>query len=416
MPPSLSRRVTGLKPSVTVAFMNRAMAMRAAGRDVLSFAAGEPDFDTPQVVKQAAIDALLAGQTKYMPTLGDGSSRAAIAEKLGRENGIAGLTPEHVGISAGGKHALYGLMQCLFDGARPEERRELLLPVPSWVSYAPLAELAGARVVELPTTPERGFKITPEQLRGAITPQSRALMLNSPSNPTGGMYTEGELRALARVVAESSAVAPELVVITDEIYEKITFGGVAHFSIGSVPEIAERTITVNGLSKAYAMTGWRVGYSACPGEFGLRLMKGLATIQGQMTTNITSFVYPAIRVALTQCAGDVERMRVAFEGRASLIRQRLGAMRDFDMTAPLGAFYAFPDISQLFGRMTPGGRAIGSALDLAESLLEEALVAVVPGEDFGGCGGNHIRISFACSEEQINRGMDRIERFIGTLR
>jgi aspartate aminotransferase len=396
--------------------MNRAMAMKAAGQDVLSFAAGEPDFDTPQVIKQAAIDALIAGQTKYMPTLGDPASRTAIAEKLTRENAIPGLSPEHVGISAGGKHALYGLMQCLFDQSRPEERKELLLPVPAWVSYAPLAELAGAKVVELPTTPETGFKITPEQLKAAITPQSRALMLNSPSNPTGSMYTEAELRALAKVVAEAATVAPELIIITDEIYEKIVYGGIPHFSIGAVPEVAERTVTVNGLSKAFAMTGWRVGYCACPGEFGARLLKGLATIQGQMTTNITSFVYPAIRVALTQCAAEVEAMRVAFEARARLMHERLSAVRDFSVPTPLGAFYAFPDISQLFGRVSPGGRAIGSALDLAETLLEEALVAVVPGEDFGGVGANHVRISFACSEDQINRGMDRVVKFIGSLK
>jgi len=416
MPPSLARRVTGLKPSVTIGFMNRAMAMKAAGKDVLSFAAGEPDFDTPDIIKQAAIDALKAGQTKYMPTLGDTASRAAIADKLTRENAISGLTPDHVGISAGGKHALYGLMQCLFDTSRPEERKELLLPVPAWVSYAPLAELAGAKVVQLPTSPERAFKITPEHLKAAITPLSRALVLNSPSNPTGSMYTEAELRALAKVVADSAAIAPELVLITDEIYEKIIYAGIPHFSIGAIPEVADRTITVNGLSKAFAMTGWRIGYSACPGEFGLRLMKAMATIQGQMTTNITSFVYPAIRVALTSCADDVERMRAQFEKRATLITQRLRAIRQFTVPTPMGAFYSFPDVSQLFGRLTPGGRALGSALDIAEALLEESLIAVVPGEDFGGCAGNHIRISFACSEEQITQGMDRLDKFVASLK
>lgn len=416
MPPSISRRVTGLKPSVTVAFMNRAMAMRAAGRDVLSFAAGEPDFDTPASIKQAAIGALNAGQTKYMPTLGDPASRAAIAEKLTKENGIPGLTGDHVGVSAGGKHALYGLMQCLFDQARAEERRDLLLPVPAWVSYAPIAELAGAKVVELPTSLESDFKITPEQLKAAITPQSRALILNSPSNPTGSMYTEAELRALAKVVADSATLAPELVIITDEIYEKIIYGGIPHFSIASVPEIAERTITVNGLSKAFAMTGWRIGYSACSGEFGLRLMKALATIQGQMTTNITSFAYAAIPVALTQCAAEVETMRLAFQKRAAVITARLHEIRDLEVPEPKGAFYAFPDISQLFGRVSPKGVAIGSALDLADALLEEALVAVVPGEDFGGPAANHIRISFACSEEQINRGMDRLAKFVASLK
>lgn len=412
----LAKRVTSLKPSVTVAFMNRAIALRAAGRDVLAFAAGEPDFDTPDPIKRAAIDALNAGQTKYMPTLGDPAARAAIADKLTRENGIPGLTAEHVGISAGAKHALYGVLQCLFDQARPEERRDLLLPVPAWVSYGPLAELAGARVVPLPTTPETGFKISPDQLRAAITPKVRALILNSPGNPTSAMYNEAELRALAKVIADGAAVAPDIVVITDEIYEKIVYAGVPHFSIGSVPEIAERTITINGLSKAFAMTGWRIGYTACPGEFGLRLMRGLSTMQGQMTTNITSFIYPAITVALTQCAEDVERMRIAFERRASLITQRLRAIPNLEVPTPQGAFYAFPDISQLFGLVSPRGRAIGSALDMAEALLDESLVAVVPGEDFGGCGSNHIRISFACSERHIEQGMDRLAQFVASLR
>ncbi|MCA9288711.1 MAG: pyridoxal phosphate-dependent aminotransferase [Phycisphaerales bacterium] len=417
MPPSLSSRVTSLQPSVTVACMNRAMALKAAGKDVLSFAAGEPDFDTPDPIKQAAIGALQAGQTKYMPTLGDPAARSAIAEKLVNENGIAGLTGNHVGISAGAKHALFGLMQCLFDQPKAgEAQRELLLPVPAWVSYAPLAELAGAKVVEIPTTPEGGFKVTPAQLKAAIGPKSRALILNSPSNPTGAMYSEAELRALAKVIAETESVAPDLAVITDEIYEKIVYAGVPHFSIGSVPEIAERVVTVNGLSKAFAMTGWRVGYSACPGEFGLRLMKGLATIQGQMTTNITSFVYPAIRVALGEGAADVERMRAAFAGRARLITERLQAIPNLEVTSPQGAFYAFPDVSQVFGMVTPNGTPIGSALDFADALLDESLMAVVPGEDFGGCGGNHIRISFACSEAQINKGMDRLAAFVDGLR
>ncbi|MEZ6235698.1 MAG: pyridoxal phosphate-dependent aminotransferase [Phycisphaerales bacterium] len=417
MPPSLSNRVTGLQPSVTVACMNRAMALKADGKDVLSFAAGEPDFDTPDPIKRAAIAALEGGQTKYMPTLGDPATRSAIAEKLGKENGIVGLTGSHVGISAGAKHALYALMQCLFDQPKAgEEARELLLPVPAWVSYAPLARLAGAKVVEIPTTPEDGFKVTPEQLKGAIGPKSRALVLNSPSNPTGTMYSEAELRALAKVVGESVSAAPDLVVITDEIYEKIVYGDTPHFSIGSVPEIADRVVTVNGLSKAYAMTGWRAGYSACPGEFGLRLMKGLATIQGQMTTNITAFVYPAIRVALAEGAEQVEQMRTAFAARAALIADRLEAIPNLECVRPQGAFYAFPDISQVFGMVTPKGTPIGSALDFAEALLEESLMAVVPGEDFGGCGGNHIRISFACSEEQINKGMDRLAAFVDGLR
>lgn len=417
----VSRRVEGMGPSVTIAFMNRAKAMIRQGIDVQNFTAGEPDFDTPEAIKRAAIEALRAGQTKYMPTFGDAETRAAIARKFTEENGLPGVTAEHIGISAGGKHALYVICQCLLDppGGGPglEGADEVLLPAPSWVSYGPLAQIAGGRVVELPTTLECGFKITPEQLRRAITPRSRMLILNSPSNPCGTMYSEAELRAIAGVVAEAArTAAPGLVVVSDEIYEKIVYGGIPHFSIGSVPEIAERTITVNGLSKAYSMTGWRVGYTAASGEFGLRFMKSMAAMQGQMTTNITSFVYPAIRAALTECAGEVERMRAAFAGRAELITARLGRIPGIRMPRPVGAFYAFPDVSPWYGKTTAGGRKVETSTQFCEALLEEAHVAFVPGEDFGGVAKNHVRISFACPEEQIERGMERLEKFVAGMR
>jgi aspartate aminotransferase len=285
------------------------------------------------------------------------------------------------------------------------------------VSYAPIAELAGGKVVELPATAESNFKISPDQLRRAITPRSRILFLNSPSNPCGTMYTPDELRALAAVVADAArSTAPGLVILTDEIYEKIVYGGIPHFSIGSVPEVAGRTVTVNGLSKTYAMTGWRVGYAAAPGEFGLRLMKALDALQGQMTSGIASFILPAIRVALTRCGGEAERFREAFARRAELMHARSRAIKGFAAPRPTGAFYIFPDVSAFFGRRTPGGRAISSAADFADALLAESHVATVPGAEFGGCGKNHIRVSFACSEETIEQGMDRIARFAESLR
>ncbi|MBX3322040.1 MAG: pyridoxal phosphate-dependent aminotransferase [Phycisphaeraceae bacterium] len=418
---SIARRVATMTPSVTVAITNRAKQMKEDGVDVLAFAAGEPDFDTPAPIKEAAIEALRAGQTKYMPTLGDNATRQAIADKLGKENGIPGLSAKHVAISSGGKHALFVAMHCLVDGSEGgrEGGSEVILPVPAWVSYKPIAEMAGAKVVEIETTPESEFKITPEQLREAITPRSKVLILNSPSNPCGTMYSEEELRAIAEVVADASMnVAPGLVVLTDEIYEKIVYGGIAHFSIGSVPSIAERTLTLNGMSKAFAMTGWRVGYAAMPGDFGARFIGAMGTLQGQMTTNITSFVYPAIRRALTDpsVAESVEVMRQAFAKRAALTHERLSAIDGFRCVRPTGAFYAFPDVSEHFGRSSAKGRVIGSALDFAEALLEEARVAVVPGEDFGGCGEACVRLSFACGEEQISRGMDRIAEFVSALR
>lgn len=417
-PIGLSNRVRSLKPSVTVAMMNRAKQMQGQGIDVLSFAAGEPDFDTPDAIKQSAIDALRAGQTKYMPTLGDMPTRNTIAEKLTRENHIPGLTGEHIAISSGGKHSLFVLCHCLVDTPMPGEQPfEVIIPVPAWVSYAPIAELAGGRVVEVPTSVESAFKATAEQIKRAITPRSRLLILNSPSNPCGTMYTEQELRSIAAVVAEAArTVAPHLVILSDEIYEKIAFGGIPHFSIGSIPEVAERTITLNGLSKAYAMTGWRIGYTGCPGEWGKQFTNAMATLQGQMSTNITSFVYPAIRTALKECNADVARMCEAFARRAEIVSRRLGAMPNIRTPRPTGAFYAFPDVSAYYGTRSPAGKPINSALEFCEAALAEAHLALVPGEDFGGCGKNHVRISFACSEQNIEKGLDRMASFLASLK
>lgn len=413
----LSRRVSSLKPSVTVAFTIRAKEMKASGLDVLGFAAGEPDFDTPEYIKDAAIAAMKAGETKYKPTLGDKVTRDAIAKKLTEENGIPGLTGNHVAIGTGGKHVLFNALHALLDFPAPgEPQQEVLIPVPAWVSYRPISELAGGKVVEVETLPENDFKMSPEQLAAAINSNTRVLILNSPSNPCGTMYTEDELRALAAVVAaKAEAVCPQLVVLTDEIYEKIVYGGIEQFSIGSVPEIAERTFTLNGMSKGFAMTGWRIGYGAMPGEFGARLIKGLGTLQGQMTTNITSFNYAAIRAALAGGDAEIKPMVAAFKSRAELVKRRLDEIPGIQTPTPTGAFYVFPDVSALFGKTSAGGKTIGCAMDLSEALLEEAHVAFVPGEDFGGCGPNHVRISFACSEEQINKGMDRFAEFVAKL-
>lgn len=397
---------------------NRAKALIRQGVDIVPFTLGEPDFDTPRRIKDAAIEALLGGQTKYMPTLGDPETRETIARKVRDENGLSEVTGDHIAITSGGKHALFTVFHCLFDSTPPGEAPwEFILQTPSWVSYGPIAELAGAKVVEVPTTAASDFKMSAEQLRRAITPRSRAVMLNSPSNPCGTMYTEEELRALAAVVAEAAAtVAPDLVIVSDEIYEKIVYGGVKHFSIGSIGSVAERTITINGLSKAFAMTGWRAGYAATQGEWGLRFMKAMATLQGQMSTNITSFVYPAIRVALTECAAEVESMRQAFARRAGVIEGRLAAMPGLTFSRPTGAFYAFPDFSAHFEKRTPKGRTVKGSVEMCEALLEEARLAAIPGEDFGGCGRNHVRFSFACSEETIHKGMDRLGEFLASLR
>jgi len=407
----LSARAQAIRPSSTLAVAQKARTMRAEGVNVLSFAAGEPDFITPEPIREASIRALREGLTHYAPTLGTPEARGAIAEKLTRENKIAGVKPEHVAIGVGGKHCLYMVMQALLD---PGD--QVLLPVPSWVSYAPQIQLAGGSVSPLPTTGETGFKITPDQLRSAISPQSRVFLINSPSNPCGTMYSPDELRALADVIAQAAAtIAPRLVIVSDEIYEKIIYGGRRHLSLGSIDDVAERTVTVNGLSKAFAMTGWRVGYSACPGDWGRELIGAINRLQSQMTSGIPTFIMPAIRVALESCAEDVQRMSSAFAGRAKLIERRLREIPGLRFPSPEGAFYVFPDISDFFGKRTKSGTVIESAIDFADALLTKQAMAVVPGNDFGGCGGNHIRISFACNEDQINAGADRLAGFIGSL-
>lgn len=414
----LSRRVRSLPGSSTLAVLGRARQLRSEGVDVLTFAAGEPDFDTPAPIIRAAQAAMEAGRTRYAPVPGDPDSREAIAAKLTRENRIPDVTADHIVITSGGKHALYLLFQCLLDSALPgQDAAETLLPTPAWVSYAPQIRLAGGKVVEIPTTPESGFKITPAQLEASITANTRLLVFNSPSNPCGVTYTPDEVESLAQVVARAAAnVAPNLVVITDEIYEKLVYHGMKHRSFAAHPDVAERTITVNGLSKAYAMTGWRVGYIAGSGEFGRAAASAVGKMQSQTTTCIPAFIYPAIRVALEECAEEVESMRRAFERRAELIESRIAKMPGLMCPKPTGAFYIFPDVSAHFGRASAGGRQLESALDFAEALLLEHHLAAVPGEDFLGCGRSCVRFSFACSEEQIEAGMDRLEAFLAGLR
>jgi len=413
----LSRRVTSLRPSSTVGVAAKAAELRAAGKDVLSFAAGEPDFDTPDPIKEAAIKALRDGETGYVSPPGDPETRAAIAEKLRSENDLHGLTGDHVVISAGGKQCLYLIFQALLDPPAPgEPAPEVILHTPAWVSYRPQAELAGARIVEIPAGPDQNFKITPSQLRDAITPNARLFIFNSPSNPCGVMYTPSEVTALAAVIEEAArTIAPDLTVVTDEIYEKLIYSGERHFSMGAVPAIADRTITVNGFSKAFAMTGWRLGYLAAPGENGARLARACAKLQGQINTCVASFTLPAARVALAEGAPFIETMRLAFQARGRRIHERLAAMPGVRCPEPTGAFYVFPDVSDCLGKTTAGGTRLETVVDFASALLEEHLVAAVPGADFGGCGDRCVRFSFACSEAAIDEGMDRLDRFLAAL-
>ena len=399
---ALSERAARLRPSSTLAVSARVKELKAQGADIIGFGAGEPDFDTPANIKQAAIDALLAGTTGYAPTPGVPEARRVIAEKLQNENSID-CRPEHIIITNGAKQALFMSLQVLIN---PGD--EVVLPTPSWVSYRPMIELAGGEVVEVAGAVENAFRITPAQLAGALTPRTRAFLINSPSNPCGTMYSEDELREFAEILGPRE----DIFILTDEIYEKLLFGGVEHFSLGSIPEIAERVVTINGLSKAYAMTGWRIGYLCAPGFDG-GLIKRLSMLQDQMTSCITSFTYPAVIEALTNSAAAVEEMRTAFARRAALMFDEVRSIPGFECPRPTGAFYVFPRVSDHFGKTSSQGASIDSAVSFAAALLDEAGVAVVPGDDFGECARDHIRLSFACSDHEITEGMGRMREWVG---
>ncbi|MEY5031468.1 MAG: hypothetical protein RL354_499 [Planctomycetota bacterium] len=404
----VSTRIASMSESATLAVGAKAAAARAKGHDVIAFAMGEPDFDTPDNIKRAAIAALEKGMTKYAPTPGDKAAREAIARKLTEENGVP-TSFEQVTVTAGAKHAIYMALQAIVEPGRGDE---VLLPTPAWVSYKALIELAGATCVEIPGSVANGFRVTPDQLAAAITPRTVGIMWNSPSNPCGTAYPAAEVRALCEVLARHERIA----VISDEIYEKLIYPevapGLVHFSPGSIDALRERTITINGMSKSYAMTGWRIGYMAAPRTMAKELIK----LQGQMTNSIPSFFYPAIVEALTASAAGVESMRVRFAGRAALIKRELDAIPGFVTVEPNAAFYAFPDVSAHFGKTSPGGVRITGAQAFADALLDEAAVAVVPGEDFGACARGHVRLSFACGEELIVRGVGRMREWVAALR
>jgi len=397
----LSERARNIKPSATLAVTAKAKEMKSQGLDVISFGAGEPDFDTPDHIKAAARQALDEGMTKYQPTAGSPEAREAVArymnERFGYEFGA-----DNVLISCGGKHALYLAFQALV-----EPGDEVILPAPYWVSYPQQAALAGATVKEVHAGPEQAFRVTPAQLEEAITEKSKVLVLNSPSNPTGAMYGADELAALGEVIARH----PNLIVFSDEIYERLVYEGNTFASFAAVnPSLAERTVTFNCLSKTYAMTGWRVGFTIGPTD----LIKAMGSMQGQMTSNITSFCLPAVSAALQGPQEGVERMRQAFEERGKQMHARLSEMPGVRCPQPHGAFYVFPDVSSAaFGKMDPAGRRIASAADFAASLLEHQQVAVVPGEDFGA--ESHVRLSFATGTEQIEAGLDRLAAYLGQL-
>jgi aspartate aminotransferase len=389
----ISERARNAAPSPTLAIIAKAKALQAQGVDVIGFGAGEPDFDTPDHIKAAAIAALNAGQTKYTPSAGTPALREAVCGKLQRENGLS-YKPSQIIVSAGAKHSLYNLFQAILD-----EGDEVIVPVPYWVSYPEQVKLADGVPVLVDAPESNGFRVTAEAIAAAITSKTKAIVLNSPSNPSGAVVEVEELKKIAALAVEKNVL-----VISDEIYEHLTYG-LDHVSIASFgPEIQALTLVVNGFSKAYSMTGWRLGWLAGDAE----IVAAMGRIQDQSTSNPTSFAQAGAVAALQEPQDCVETMRQAFEQRRDYIVDRLNAIEGVSCVKPDGAFYALPNISGLTSSRYPDGDAV------TEYLLNEARIAVVPGSGFGV--PQHIRMSYATGMTAIEKGIDRLAAAAAELR
>jgi len=394
----IAKRAMAIKPSPTLATAAKAKAMKAQGIDVVDFGVGEPDFDTPENVKQAGIRAIQSGFTKYTPAGGTDELKDAVIDKFKRDNGLA-YERSQVLISCGAKHSLYNIAEALFD---PGD--EVIIPAPFWVSYPDQVLLNDATPVIVETTAEEGFTLTAKKLEQSVTKKTKALVLNSPSNPTGLAYDRKTLEEIAAV-----AVRHQFYIISDEIYEKLLYDGFKHCSIASLgKEIKDLTIVVNGVSKSHAMTGWRIGYAAGPKD----VLSAMANIQSQSTSNPCSISQKAAVEALRGPQDFIATMNVEFDKRRRFMVERLNAMKGVTCLMPVGAFYAFPDVSRLFGKSVNGKTIKGSA-DLAAYLLEDAQVALVSGDAFGAEA--YIRLSYATSMENIQKGLDRIEKAFSRL-
>lgn len=394
----LAERVSKIRPSATMEITAKAKELRAKGIDIIGFGAGEPDFDTPDRIKKAAVKALDGGHTKYTAVGGIDELKQAIADKLWKDNEVR-YGKKEILVSCGAKHSLYNASQVLF-----QEGDEVIIPTPWWVTYPDQITLSGATVVSVFTDESVGFKMSADAFRAAITPRTKGLILNSPCNPTGTTYTREELEAIASI-----AVEHDIFVISDEIYEKIIYDDVPHVSIASLgEEIKKRTILVNGVSKGYSMTGWRIGYTAAPAE----ITEAMSTIQSQCTSNPTSIAQWASVEALTGPQEDVSVMAAEFEKRRNYIVDALNSLPQVECFKPSGAFYVFPRISGYFGS-SHKGKVIRNSVDLTQFLLEEARIAVVPGAAFEA--DPYIRISYATSMEQIEKGMERMAEAVRLL-
>lgn len=394
----LAARVNKITPSPTLAMTATAKAMAAQGIDVVDFSSGEPDFDTPEPVKAAAEAAIRAGFTKYTPSSGIDELRQAISEKFQNEFGLR-YEKSQILVSCGAKHSLYNLAQAYLEAGD-----EVIIVAPYWVSYVDQALLNDATPVFLQTSEKSGYAIDVDDLRRSITSRTKAMVINSPCNPTGATYDRKTLQSIAEM-----AVRHHLLIISDEIYEKIVYDGVTHVSIASLgPEVAAQTVIINGVSKAYAMTGWRIGYAAGPKE----ILTAMANIQSQSTSNPCSIAQKAAVAALKLGASFTEKMVTEFDRRRRTMIDRLNQIPGVTCRMPTGAFYAFPNIRGILGRRGPDG-PIHSPQALADYLLKHAHVAVVPGEPFGSV--EHVRLSYATGMDAINRGLDRLAEAIQKL-
>jgi aspartate aminotransferase len=392
---ALSRMAAAVQPSATLAAGAKARQLKAEGVNVFDFSLGEPDFPTPEHICAAAAKAMKEGHTKYTPAAGIPELRSAVARSYQKTYGIR-YSAEQVVVSSGAKHSIHTAL-----AATVGPGDEVIIPTPYWVSYSDLVQMTGATFVLVPTTLESGFKMTPEQLRKAVTPRSRLLMLNSPSNPTGAVYTRRELEVLADVVLESN-----LAVISDEIYEKLVFGDAKATCFATLrPELAERTLTISGASKSYSMTGWRMGWTLGPAH----VIKAMGNVQSQETGCPSSIGQYAALAALEGEQECVEKMRREYEARSDLVCQRLSAVPGIRCRVPEGAFYLFFDVSAHFGR-TIGGRKLTDSNSFCLAALEGAHVNLVTGTAFGAEG--YVRLSYAASREQLHGGLDRLEHWL----
>lgn len=395
----LSKRLEGLEESATLAITAKAKALKAAGRDIIGFGAGEPDFDTPEHIKQAAIKAIMDGQTKYTPVGGIPQLKDAIIGKFEADNSLK-YSRDEILVSCGGKHSLFNFFQAVLD---PGD--EVVIPAPYWVSYPVMVSLAGGTPRIVKTTDTGGFKMTPEDFEGSVTPRTKVVVVNSPSNPTGAAYTAEELAGLAEV-----ALKYNILIVTDEIYEKLTYDGFESSSIASLSdEVKKISIVMNGVSKTYSMTGWRIGYAAGPAD----IIKAMTNIQSQSTSNPASISQWAALEAITGPQDAVSVMRTEFARRRDKMVGALNAIEGVSCFNPQGAFYCFPNVSACYGK-SHGGGVIGGSIELAAWLLDSAGVAVVPGEPFGD--DSFVRLSYATSMDNVLNGVKRMGDALASLK